>query len=66
MLNAAPRYVKEPSKVELILPDGSAFQGKKRETDQKIERSSDWIRVQFTQIAMIAQEDFPETSACRI
>ena len=30
------RYVKETPKVELTLPDGSVFKGKKRETDQKI------------------------------
>ncbi len=56
--NGSPRYVKEPSKVELILPDGSAFQGKKRETDQKIEEIIGLDSVQFTQIAMIAQGDF--------
>lgn len=56
--DGSPRYVKEPSKVELILPDGSVFQGKKRETDQKIEEIIGLDSVQFTQIAMIAQGDF--------
>ena len=34
--DGSPRYVKESPKVELILPDGTVYQGKKRETDQKI------------------------------
>ena len=31
------RYVKETAKVSLLLPDGREYQGKKRETDQKIQ-----------------------------
>ncbi len=34
--DGSPRYVKESPKVELVLPDGSVYRGKKRETDQKI------------------------------
>ncbi len=52
------RYVKESAKVELILPDGSAFRGKKRETDQKIVEIMGMDADQFTQTAMIAQGDF--------
>lgn len=56
--DGSPRYVKEAAKVELILPDGSAFRGKKRETDQKIAEIMGMDADQFTQIAMIAQGDF--------
>lgn len=53
-----PKYVRELAKVELILPDGSVFIGKKRETDKKIEEIIGLDAGQFTQIAMIAQGDF--------
>lgn len=52
------KFVKEISKVELTLPDGSVFQGKKKETDQKIVEIMGMDVEQFTQIAMIAQGDF--------
>lgn len=52
------KAVKESSKVELILPDGTVFEGKKRETDQKIIEIMGMDVEQFTQIAMIAQGDF--------
>ena len=52
------RLVKETAKVSLFLPDGKEFQGKKRETDQKIEEIIGLDAGQFTQIAMIAQGDF--------
>ncbi len=56
--DGSPRYVKEASGVELILPDGNAYRGKKRETDQKIAEIMGMDAPQFTQIAMIAQGDF--------
>ncbi len=56
--DGSPRYVKESSRVELILPDGSTYRGKKRETDQKIAEIMGMDAAQFTQIAMIAQGDF--------
>ena len=52
------KYVKETSKVELILPDGTVFQGKKKDTDAKIVNIMGMDVEQFTQIAMIAQGDF--------
>ena len=50
--------VKEASGVELTLPDGQVFRGKKRETDQKITEILGLSAEQFTQTAMIAQGDF--------
>lgn len=52
------RYVREAPAVELTLPDGSVYQGKKRETDAKIAEIMGMDVNQFTQIAMIAQGDF--------
>ena len=52
------RMVKEASGVELTLPDGQVFRGKKRETDQKITEILGLSAEQFTQTAMIAQGDF--------
>lgn len=56
--DGSPRFVKEAPKVELTLPDGKVFQGKKREIDQKIADIIGLDADQFTQIAMIAQGDF--------
>ena len=56
--DGSPRYVKETPKVELTLPDGSIFKGKKRETDQKISEIVGLDADQFTQISMIAQGEF--------
>ena len=50
--------MKETAKVSLLLPDGREYQGKKRETDQKIQEIIGLDAGQFTQIAMIAQGDF--------
>ena len=52
------RMVREAAKVELIMPDGQVFRGKKRETDQKIIEIMGLTAEQFTQTAMIAQGDF--------
>lgn len=56
--DGSPRLVKETTKVSLILPDGSEYSGKKKETDNKIEEIIGLDVDQFTQIAMIAQGDF--------
>lgn len=56
--DGSPRMVRELSKVELIMPDGSVFMGKKRETDQKIAEIIGLDADQFRQVAMIAQGDF--------
>ncbi|WP_371286876.1 hypothetical protein [Dorea sp.] len=58
MQDGSLRYVKETPKVELTLPDGSVFKGKKRETDQKIVEITGLDADQFTQISMIAQGEF--------
>lgn len=52
------RLVKESAKVELTMPDGSVFPGRKRETEQKITEIMGMDAGQFTQMAMIAQGDF--------
>ena len=51
-------WVKEGAAVELTLPDGQVFRGKKRETDQKIVEILGLDADQFTQTVMIAQGDF--------
>lgn len=56
--DGSPRFVKETAKVSLIMPDGSEFQGRKKETENKIEEIIGLDVNQFTQIAMIAQGDF--------
>lgn len=48
----------ESASVELILPDGKAFMGKVKETNQKIVDIIGLDVAQFTQIAMIAQGEF--------
>lgn len=44
--------------VELVLPDGTVYPGKKEETDGKIEEIIGLSAEQFTQVAMLAQGDF--------
>lgn len=56
--DGTPKTVKETSKVELTLPDGTVFAGKKKDTDAKIVEILGVDADQFTQIAMIAQGDF--------
>ena len=46
------------TKVSLILPDGTEFAGKTKETNEKIQQIIGLGCNQFTQIAMIAQGDF--------
>lgn len=53
-----PLKTMSPATVELILPDGTAWQGKKREIDNKIEEIVGLNVEQFTQIAMLAQGEF--------
>lgn len=50
--------VKQTAKVELVLPDGLVFNGKLKETDEKIIEIMGLNIDQFTQIAMLAQGDF--------
>lgn len=47
-----------PSKVELIMPDGSSFPGSLTKINHKIEEIIGLNVKQFTQIAMLAQGDF--------
>lgn len=58
--NKAGEYAltKESAKVELIMPDGKAFSGKMKETDQKIVEIIGMDINQFSQVSMISQGDF--------
>lgn len=49
---------KETAKVELILPDGKAYPGNRRQTDLKLLEILGLSLEQFTQISMIAQGKF--------
>ena len=50
----------QTGRVELIMPDGTAFSGKVKETNKKLEEIIGLDQVQFCQVAMIAQGDFRE------
>ena len=49
---------KESARVELTMPDGKAFPGKMKETDQKIVEIIGMDMNQFSQVSMISQGDF--------
>lgn len=49
---------KVSAKVELIMPDGTMFPGKMKETDQKIIEIIGMDMNQFSQVSMISQGDF--------
>ncbi len=51
-------FKEETESVELELPDGSIYPGKKKETDSKIEEIIGLSKSQFMQVAMIAQGEF--------
>ena len=50
----------KPSTVELVLPKGKVFSGKKKETDNKIKEIIGLEYDQFKRIVMIAQGDFKQ------
>lgn len=56
--NGKVKEQKVAAAVELTLPDGTVFPGKKKETDTKLAELIGVDVKQFTQIAMIAQGDF--------
>ena len=56
--NGKVREQKVAAVVELTLPDGMVFPGKRKETDAKLAELIGLDVKQFTQIAMIAQGDF--------
>ncbi|MGN0205060.1 MAG: SbcC/MukB-like Walker B domain-containing protein [Coprococcus sp.] len=49
---------KEKAAVELIMPDGESFRGRKKDIDQKITEIIGLDAGQFMQVSMIAQGDF--------
>lgn len=55
---AAQKLVREASFVELEMPDGSVYNGNKKEVDRKIEEIVGLTARQFLQVAMLAQGDF--------
>lgn len=59
-ISRRPDIPGQTAKAELILPDGTVFPGKLKETNQKIEEIIGLDVDQFTQVAMIAQGDFRE------
>lgn len=55
-----PDIAGQTGKVELILPDGTVFPGKVKETNKRLEEIIGLDIEQFCQVAMIAQGDFRE------
>lgn len=58
IISRRPDISGQTGKVELILPDGTVFPGKVKETNKKIEEIVGLDMSQFCQVAMIAQGDF--------
>ena len=60
VISRRPDITGQTGRVELILPDGTVFPGKVKETNKRIEQIVGLDMNQFCQVAMIAQGDFRE------
>lgn len=58
VISRRPDIAGQTGRIELILPDGTVFPGKVKETNKKIEEIAGLDMDQFCQVAMIAQGDF--------